>query len=37
MTILLILWPPDVKSLLIGKNPDGWERLRAGGEEGNIG
>ena len=32
MTILLILWPPDVKSLLIGKNPDGWERLRAGGE-----
>ena len=26
-----ILWPPDVKSGLIGKDPD-WERLKAGGE-----
>ena len=29
-----ILWPPDAKSGLIGKDPDGWERLRAGGERG---
>ena len=29
-----ILWPPDVKSLLIGKDPKCWERLRAKGEEG---
>ena len=28
----LILWPPDAKSWLIWKDPDGWERLRAGGE-----
>ena len=27
-----ILWPPDAKGWLIGKDPDGWERLRAGGE-----
>ena len=27
-----ILWPPDAKSWLIWKEPDGWERLRAGGE-----
>ena len=33
-----ILWPPEVKSQLIGKDPDaGWERLRAGGEEGDRG
>ena len=26
-----ILWPPDEKNRLIGKDPDaGWERLRAG-------
>ena len=29
----LILWPPDEKSKLIRK-VQGWERLRAGGEEG---
>jgi len=27
-----ILWPPDVKSWLIWKDPDSWERLRTGGE-----
>ena len=27
-----ILWPPDVKNWLIGKDPDAWERLKAGGE-----
>ena len=27
-----ILWPPDAKSWLIWKDPDTWERLRAGGE-----
>ena len=27
-----VLWPPDVKSWLVWKDPDGWERLRAGGE-----
>ena len=27
-----ILWPPDAKNWLTGKNPDGWERLKAGGE-----
>ena len=27
-----ILWPPDVKSWLIRKNPDAWEKLKAGGE-----
>ena len=27
-----ILWPPNVKSWLIGKDPDGWEKLQAGGE-----
>ena len=26
-----ILWPPDTKNWLIGKDPD-WERLKAGGE-----
>ena len=29
-----ILWPPDTKSQLIGKNPWCWERLRAGEEVG---
>ena len=28
----LILWPPDVKSWLVGKDPDGWERLKVGRE-----
>ena len=32
-----ILWPPDAKSQLIGKDPDGWERLRAGRAEGHRG
>ena len=32
-----ILWPPDVKNWLIRKDPDGWERLRAGGEGDNRG
>ena len=27
-----ILWPPDAKSLLIKKDPDAWERLKAGRE-----
>ena len=27
-----ILWPPDAKSCLIGKDPDAGEGLRAGGE-----
>ena len=27
-----ILWLPDAKNLLIGKGPDAWERLKAGGE-----
>ena len=27
-----IIWPPDVKSWLIGKDPDGWGKLQAGGE-----
>ena len=26
------LWPPHAKSWLIGKDPDGWEELGAGGE-----
>ena len=30
-----ILWPPDAKSRLTGKDPD--SILRAGGEEGNRG
>ena len=29
-----ILWPPDMKSQLIGKNPDAGRRLKAG-EVGN--
>ena len=29
-----ILWPPDTKNQLIGKDP-GWERLKAGGEGDN--
>ena len=29
---LPILWPPDAKSWLNGKDPVCWERLRAGGE-----
>ena len=31
----LTLCPPDEKSLLIGKDPDNWERLKAGGERSN--
>ena len=27
-----ILWPPGVKNWLIGKDPECWERLKAGGE-----
>ena len=27
-----ILWSPDVKYWLTGKDPDAWERLKAGGE-----
>ena len=27
-----ILWPPDVKNWLIGKDPEAWERSKAGGE-----
>ena len=27
-----ILWPPDMKSRLIGKRPWCWEKLKAGGE-----
>ena len=27
-----ILWPHDAKNWLIGKDPDGWETLKAGGE-----
>ena len=35
----LILWPPDAKNWLIGKDPDAekWERLKAGGEGDNRG
>ena len=32
-----ILWSPDVKRQLIGKEPQCWERLRAGEERGNRG
>ena len=32
-----ILWPPDAKSWLIWKDPDAWERLRAGGDGDNRG
>ena len=32
-----ILWPPDMKSRLFWKRPWCWERLRAGGEEGDKG
>ena len=31
------LWPPDEKSRLTGKDPDGWKRLKAGGEVGDGG
>jgi len=31
------VWPPDGNSQLIGRDPDGWERLRARGEVGNRG
>ena len=31
-----ILWPPDVKSQLIGEDSC-WKRLKAGGEEGGRG
>ena len=27
-----VLWPPNVKSHHFGKDPDCWERLKAGGE-----
>ena len=27
-----VLWPPDAKNWLIGKDPECWERLKAGGE-----
>ena len=27
-----ILWPPDAKNQLIGKDPDAGEKLKAGGE-----
>ena len=27
-----ILWPPDAKNWLTGKDPDSWESLKAGGE-----
>ena len=30
-----ILWPPDGKNWLNGKDPDGWEKLKAGGEGGD--
>ena len=32
-----ILWPPNMKSQLIGKDRDGWERLKAKGEKGDRG
>ena len=32
-----ILWPPDAKSWLIGKDPDSGKRLKAGGEGDNRG
>ena len=32
-----LLWPPDVKSQLTRKDPDGWERLRTGREGGDRG
>ena len=32
-----ILWPPDAKNLLTGKDPDAGERLKAGGEEDDRG
>ena len=32
-----ILWPPDVMNWLIWKYPDGWERLKVGGERDNGG
>ena len=35
--LILILWPPDVKSPLFGKGPWGLERLRAGKEGDNRG
>ena len=32
-----ILWPPDAKGQLIGKDPDAVKDLRAGGEVGDRG
>ena len=32
-----ILWPPDLKNWLIGKDPGCWEGLKAGGEADDIG
>ena len=32
-----IVWPPDAKNWLIWEDPDGWERLKAGGEGDNRG
>ena len=33
----LTLWPPDVKSWLVGKDPDAGKQLRTGGEVGDRG
>ena len=30
-----IIWPSDLRSQLIEKDPQGWERLKAGGEGNN--
>ena len=32
-----IPWPPDTKNWLTGKDPDGWEKLKAAEEEDNRG
>ena len=32
-----MLWPPDTKNWLLRSNPEGWERLKAGGEGENRG
>ena len=31
-----VLWPPDAESLLTGKKPCCWERLKATGERGRL-
>ena len=33
----VMLWLPEAKSQLTGKDPECWERLRAGGERGDRG